>query len=177
MVYEDALAVLLKEHYTRRPLMRATDFYKLIYQGVFGVGHIMGDSASDWLVKECERVNPTERPNEPLIESVTADCSMVRVNLRLFKAQGLPLESLFKAMAESSRIKGDPEKFRAAWDALKGLAGSGEVEVDAAELGVLDEELEGEGSRPHHHSEEYRAAYNPAYRVVTRESLKRHLGI
>ena len=45
MADREKVRALLLEHHERRPLMRGTDYYKLLYQGVFGVGHIMGDGA------------------------------------------------------------------------------------------------------------------------------------
>lgn len=36
-------------HLERRPLMEAIDVYKLLYQAVFGVGHILGENAFDRL--------------------------------------------------------------------------------------------------------------------------------
>ena len=81
--------------------MRATDFYKLLFQGVFGVGHIMGSAAWNWLRKETESVDLEGHPEEPLLEGVSADGSMVRVNLRPYLKRGLPLEDLFEAMEKS----------------------------------------------------------------------------
>ena len=159
------------EHYDRRPLMRATDLYKLLYQGVFGVGHIMDEGALDWLRAEAEKLDIEENPDEPLLEDISADGKIVRVNLRPYLRRGLPLEGLFEAMKETSRLDGSKEEFMDAWDVLKALVASGRLEVDIGEFKWLDEELQREGCRPHHHSEAYRNEYRPAYRVVTRESL------
>ena len=46
------IAELVGEHKAIRPEMRARDAYKLLYQGVFGVGHIMGSGAWDYLQSE-----------------------------------------------------------------------------------------------------------------------------
>lgn len=171
MVDRGRIEALLLEHYTRRPLMRATDFYKLIYQGVFGVGHIMGGDARTWLYREAEAVDLDDRPEEPLIEGISPDGSVVRVNLRPYIRLGLPLEGLFRAMEETALIEGSADEFMEAWRALRGLVDSGVIDVNPGELEELDEELDREGCKPHHHSEAYRQAYSPAYRVVRREYL------
>lgn len=168
---KDRVKALIREHLERRPLMRATDVYKLLYQGVFGVGHIMGDDAWNWLEAEVEKVDLDDHPEEPLLEDVSADGSMVRVNLRPYLRRGLPLDKLFSAMRETAQVKGSPEEFLEAWDVFKGLVSSGKVHFDLEELEALDGELQVEGCRPQHHSETYREAYHPKYRVVRREVL------
>jgi hypothetical protein len=158
-------------HLRMRPLMRATDFYKLIFQGVFGVGHIMGASARRWLDDESEGLNLEDGLEEPLLEGVAADGSMVRVNLRLFLRRGLDLVALYEAMVESE-VEGSDEEFMEIWSVLKDLVDRGDIAVDREELQGLDRELREEGCRPHHHSQAYREAYKPAYRVVSRSALE-----
>lgn len=172
----EAVERLLTSHFRLRPLMRATDFYKLIYQGVFGVGHIMTEGAWGWLEKEAEGLSLQEHPEEPLLEEVSADGEMVRVNLRPYLRQGLPLGGLFTAMKETSRVEGSSEEFKEVWVVFKDLVASERLKVNSGEFEALDDELRREGCRPHHHSEAYQAAYHPAYRVVTRENYSRHIG-
>ena len=167
----EAVEKLLTSHFRLRPLMRATDFYKLIYQGVFGVSHIITEGARGWLEKEAEDLNLQEHPEEPLLEEVSTDGKMVRVNLRPYLRQGLPLGGLFAAMEETSRVEGSSEEFKEVWAVFKALVASGRLKVKSDEFEALDDELRREGCRPHHHSKAYQAAYHPAYRVVTRESL------
>jgi hypothetical protein len=169
----EAVEALLREHFQRRPLMRATDFYKLLYQGVFGVGHILGEGARGKLREEAASIDLADHPDEPLVEEVLADGSMVRVNLRPYLRQGLSLARLYEAMEETAKDQGVPEKFIQAWSVFHGLATSLALEVDRGELDSLHNEIQEKGPRPHHHSEPYRVAYYPAYRVVKREDLDR----
>jgi len=152
--------------------MRATDVYKLLYQGVFGIGHIMGEEAWERLQEEAGRIDPEDHLWEPLIEEISADGSMVRVNLRPFLRRGLPLDRLFKVMKETATLEGVAEDFLRGWRAFNELAESGIIAVDKGELERLNRELDEEGIRPRHHSEAYRDAYYPAYRVVRRDKLE-----
>jgi hypothetical protein len=68
---EEGFIDLISEHHMRRPLMRAADWYKLLYQGVFSVGHIMGESSYGRLVEETRRVRDLGPKGEPLIERVS----------------------------------------------------------------------------------------------------------
>jgi hypothetical protein len=162
---------LIQEHFSRRPLMKTTDVYKLLFQGVFGVGHIMGEEAMERLQEEAGRIDPEDHLGEPLIEEITADGSMVRVNLRPFLRRGLPLDGLFKVMKETA-VEGVAEDFLIGWRAFNELVESGVIAVDKGELERLNRELEEDGIRPRHHSEAYREAYYPAYRVVRRDKME-----
>jgi hypothetical protein len=175
MASRKRVEALIKEHFSRRPMMRATDAYKLLYQGVFGVEHIMGDSAWERLEEEAGRIKINDHPWEPLIEDVSTDGSMVRVNLRPYLRRGLLLDSLFEAMKESAKGEGAPKDFLLAWTVFRELAETGAVQVDQNETEELDAELKEKGCRPHHHSEAYREAYYPAYRVVRRAILSKYL--
>ena len=166
MTDREKVEALLLEHRERRPLMRGTDYYKLLYQGVFGVGHIMGDGAWGWLTKEADGLDLGAQPDEPLIEGVSADGAMVRVNLRPYVREGRSLEVLFEAMKTTALVEGSPGEFMEAWDVFVGLVEEGLIEVDPGELTTLVDELRVEGVSTHHHSIEYREAYSPAYRVI-----------
>ncbi len=168
MADREKVKALLLEHRERRPLMRGTDYYKLLYQGVFGVGHIMGDGAWGWLTKEADGLDLDDQPDEPLVETISADGAMVRVNLRPYLRGGHHLEALFDAMKATALVEGSTDEFMEAWTVLIELVHEGLIEIYPSEL---EEELRGKGVTPHHHSEAYREAYSPAYRVVKRETL------
>lgn len=152
--------------------MRATDVYKLLYQGVFGVGHLLGEGAQQRLEAEARTLRLNDQPEEPLIEEVSADSSMLRVNLRPYLRRRLPLKRLFSAMEESAHEKGNAEDFLEAWSIFKQLVGSGELRFNEEEIEELDRQLESGYCPPRHHSENYRIAYIPAYRVVKRSELE-----
>ncbi len=159
----------------RRPLMRAADWYKLLYQGVFGVGHIMGESSYDRLVEETRRVRDLGPQGEPLIERVSPDGTVVRVNLRPYAQGGGSLEALHEAMLSSSNMKCDPRWFIRLWRRFKRVAGELHIEVDEREMCELDDLLADRGPVPMHHTPEYREAYYPAYRVVSLKEFEKVL--
>jgi hypothetical protein len=172
MVNSERVKGLIEEHFARRPLMRVTDVYKLLYQGVFGVGHFMGEAARERLQEEAGRIDPEDHLWEPLIERVSSDGSMVRVNLRTFLRRRLPLDRLFKIMKETAALESMAEDFLSGWRAFNELVEAGIIAVDKGELERLNRELDEDGIRPRHHSEAYRDAYYPAYRVVRWDKAK-----
>jgi hypothetical protein len=175
MVNRESISRLLMEHQSRRPLMRGADFYKLLFQGIYGVGHIMGEGAWGWLVKESEKLDLQKRVDESFTENVSADGEVIRANLRPYMRRGLPLEGLFMAMRETAQIEGSSEAFMGAWEILKERVNMGELSIASDELNTLDRELKEKGIVPHHHSEDYRRAYEPSYRVVRRSAFEKNV--
>jgi hypothetical protein len=173
---EEEFMELVSEHHIKRPLMRAADWYKLLYQGVFGVGHIMGGSSYDRLVEETGRVRDLGPRGEPLIERVSPDGAVVRVNLRPYAQGGGSLEALHEAMLASSNVKGDPKQFIRLWRRFKRVAEELHIGVDEEEVCELDDLMAERGPVPMHHTPEYRESYYPAYRVVILRELERTLG-
>jgi hypothetical protein len=170
------VAELIGEHKAARPAMQARDAYKLLYQGVFGVGHIMGPGAWDYLQNEAESVDPSDQPDESLIESVSLDGSIVRVNLRPLLREGYPLNKLMEAMRLSD-IAGNPISFLESWDAFVKLVWSGQLDFEHNEVDAINKVLDRDAPQPMHHTQEYRDNYHPAYRVVRRQEILKILGI
>jgi hypothetical protein len=161
------IAHRILNHLRRRPAARPRDIYKLLYQGVFGVGHIVTGKAKDILTEEAGRISLKEHSEDPLFEPVSPDGSMVRVNLRQYLLQGGDLDKLYIVMQESAKIKGETEVFLGYWGQFKKLVANGVVSYPLSEVEELDKLMKHEGVKPMHHTEEYREAYYPAYRVVS----------
>jgi hypothetical protein len=151
--------------------MEVTDVYKLLFQGVFGVGHILTKNAWDRLLEESERIKLNDHPEEKLTESISKDSSMIRVNLRPYLRLGLKLEALFEAMKSSANVKGDESEFFELWSRFKDLVKKNVFDFDWKEIEEIDKFMEMEGVKPRHHSEKYREAYYPAYRVILKSTL------
>lgn len=167
---------LIREHLNRRPMARAQDIYKLLFQGVFGVAHIISDKARDVLFEEAARINLQDQAKDPLIESVSPDDSMVRVNLRQYINGGGDLETLYLVMRKSAEHKGDEAVFRDYWRQYKDMVAEGLVSCAQDEIDELDNLIRLEGMNPRHHTEPYRQAYYPAYRVVVLDIYREHAG-
>ena len=171
---EEGFKMFLVEHLRRRPRMEVRDVYKLLYQGVFGVAHIMGEEAWERLREEAERVAPMDSVDEPLVEPVSVDGRLVRVNLRPYIRQGGDLRALYRAMLESSKHEGDPAEFVSLWGMFKEAAAELELDFDDETIRLYDRSLKEKGPEPRHHSAAYREAYYPAYRVVMRRIFEQY---
>lgn len=167
---------LFSLHFEKYPKAQPTDFYKLIYQSVFGVGHIISDKAKEYLFEEANRVNLSDYPDRVLVESISPDGSMVRVYLRPFMRRKLSLDKLFSVMQRSARHQRDADYFMVLWKILLEMVELGEIPLDQDELDEIIMKIEEDGLKPMHHTKPYRDAYYPAYRVVWRPYLEEEFG-
>jgi hypothetical protein len=172
------LEELIRWHQRLRPDLQVVDVYKMLFQSVFGIQHILHDKAKRYLEEELSTLETQKSSDEPLIENISIDSVMVRVNLRSFKMRGLSSDKLFLAMATSAeKPKGTQKAFLKLWNRFKSLVEAGKLNFDESNLEDFDKKVKKENYPLLHHSERYRRSYRPAYRVVKREVFKRIFNI
>lgn len=173
-----SLEELVRWHQRLRPDLEVVDVYKMLFQSVFGIQHILHDKAKRYLEEELSTLEMQKSSDEPLIENISVDNVMVRVNLRPFKMRGLSSDKLFLAMVTSVKEpKGTQKAFLKLWNRFKSLVEAGRLNFDRSSLEDFDKKVEEEKYPLCHHSERYRKLYRPAYRVVKREVFKRIFNI
>lgn len=156
------------EHLARRPAMEPRDVYKLLYQGVRGPGHIIisTQAFTERLAAEWHALDPAE--DDPLWESIRPDESLLRLNLRPFKAAGGHLDELLHACLETGRRSwGGPAEFQAVWEQCVAVCSTHPWPgLDWDTIATFTAWIGVQGFPPVHHSERYRSLYRPAYRLV-----------
>ena len=161
-----------------RPDLQVVDIYKMLFQSVFGIQHILHDKAKRYLQEELSTLKMLKSSDEPLIENISIDNVMVRVNLRPFRMRGLSSDKLFLAMIASAKEPmGTQEAFLKLWNRFKSLVEAGKLNFDESSLEDFDKKVKRENYPPYHHTERYRRSYRPAYRVVKREVFKKIFNI
>ncbi len=146
--------------------MQAQDVIKLCYQAAFGAEHVLRDRSRAAAMLHEELSACPACADEALYEQISP--AFCRLNLRAWKAQNWPEEWLARMFAAScTPDAGGEGAFCAALDAAEALCAEGALPFSPA---TWREEkvayLQG-GPRAVHHSERYRAAEKPAYRLVS----------
>ena len=132
----------------RYPATESQDLYKLVFQDLYGPGHLLTDSmaAVRYISKEVAEMKdsyPEDFSNVndgpfPLYEYTLCDSNFVRVNLILVKRGVIPLERLVSALLRSTEGLPTPNpKF------------------------VMS------------HSAAFKAAYDPHYRIIRRDIFEK----
>lgn len=162
----DELEQILREHAKRYPLMQPTDAVKLIYQNEFGGGHLIKDEAACFEYLRKEYISVEKDPAAALYEHIGN--GIVRVNLAAVKEEDL--QQLCRDFVRSAAIHtGTLSGFLKKLLVLTELTGKGVFAFDPTELAAYLAEYEKTGYPAVSHSEQYRIAYKPAYRVVLLE--------
>ena len=151
----------LLDQWARHPASRLQDLRKALYQSTFGCGHLVDDpsAAADWIRREAEYA-PDCRKIEPL------DGPWCRVPLGIL-SEGLTPETLAAAFAHSAAVPGeDIPALEDRLAVLMGLIREGTLPFDPAAAAAEIAAWRAAGFPACHHSEDYRNAYHPAYRVL-----------
>lgn len=165
----EQLRQVLRTHAERYPLMEPQDAVKLIYQNEFGGGHLVDDRE-----RSLERLRAEREGAAPVPEAVEdIGSGLVRVHLSALEGEALTPEGLNGAFIRSAKLhRGDMTAFLEKLEVLRALCGQG---VWRFSPGELEEYLTGylaAGCPMVSHSEAYRGAYRPAYRVLLRSGLE-----
>ena len=173
---------ILLDHIRRYPLAEPQDFLKLVHQSAFGgahlaqspVGQASGHSphpetgtesdapavsfGAAWarLEEELAHLPPAPDADSPALEPVGG--GLMRLNLRALSALGLRAETVCGLFLQTCPPRdGAEEALASALSQLSELLPGARPEIDAYRAA---------GCPAVHHSERYRRAYRPAYRLV-----------
>jgi len=164
---ERAFRAVLLRQFARHPRMEAQDVYKLVHQAMLGSRHAGLDSAmaAAWLDREVADLGTG--PDEPVVDTISGDGRMVRVNLRPFLASGGDRAALVLAFIRTAREHvGSAEDLGRQLGYAERMGDAGLIPVSRPSLHAFFETMRSRGYPAVEHSAAYLAAYRPAYRVV-----------
>ncbi|MBE6031778.1 MAG: hypothetical protein E7224_01115 [Clostridiales bacterium] len=150
------------------PKLQLRDVFKFLHQSSFGCEHMVAslDSAIDHICREAETMASVDRP---LIEELAGDYS--RVHLSWLK-KGLSPETLGKLFYLSARTEEfGREALEEKLAVVREMVFLSEISFSAEEFDLAVTEWKEQGYPAIHHSEAFREAYHPAYRVIADEYI------
>lgn len=156
------LAFHLKAH----PVMTAQDIVKLVFQASCGCGHLLAEEASVVAFIESEEHALTPDASEPLTEPLGD--RYCRLNLRRAMAEGITPLWIARMMRLSEKPTDEQTNRTSAFEVLNGVQAT-EVGISQEELREVSQRLLDDPAWLPGHSETYRQAYAPAYRVISRD--------
>ena len=152
-----SFSAVLADHAARYPAMEPRDFAKLAYQSVFGPEHLLRDPEAfqaaldrEW----AEAEGPAPAPNP---EAVGGGLCRFHLGAEAGRSPAVPLLTRL-ALRTAREHTGGPAELDRALAALEGLSRPG--------MGAFLDRWRREGCPPVHHSEAFRAAYRPHYRLL-----------
>ena len=155
----------LYQQYKLHPSTTVTDILKQCYQAAYGAEHLLTDkdAAKRYLEREFEA---TPAKDILLCEQISDE--FCRVNIAAWKHRGLPSDDLFELFAASAHPR---EKGK---ELLEGFLLEAEEFTNSENAREVIEEYRRAGMPALHHSEAYRDAERPAYRIVDSRLLREY---
>jgi hypothetical protein len=187
------LYTMLKDELELHPLSKLGDMYKLFMQSVHGAGHIIKDkdSARLYLKKELETFRPylSTKPSQLVTQNSDAmpisaelyPCHIVhcdaffplaRYSLQLIIDDIISFDTYFEAFMVSAE-KHTPlpmDEFKDFWQEAVAYLSTKNI-VDFKDDLRQIEQLFADGKYLVSHSDTYRLAYNPTYRIINKEIM------
>lgn len=164
------LLEILKAHAARYPLMRPEDAVKLIYQNEFGGGHLISDpeKSLEWIRREYAET--ASDPSVSLFEDIGN--GIARLHFQALDTSKLSLEGVNALFVRSAEVhKGDMESFQRKLELLEENFDDIGFMFDRAALDDYLKRYRETGCPMVSHSEVYRNAYKPSYRVIVRSFI------
>lgn len=160
MTFRDHLREQLQKH----PVMQPQDVVKLCYQAAFGAEHLLKDPdrAKAYFDQEYALV---EAKDMPLYEWISPQ--VCRMNLCAWKQTGMPAEWLWRMFADTASVAGgSKEVFLEYLKEAQLAVEQGETEFSPEQWNTYLVQYQEAGMPSVHHSQTYRDAEQPAYRIV-----------
>jgi uridine kinase len=166
--------VLLK-HYKMYPKIQIQDVVKLIYQNEFGGGHLISDEADSLKRLQVEmemcssaltRVSQgSQFPITDMFEEIGNE--LCRLHLKALKHTGIDITTINRFfVCTANSVCGRLGSFEKKLDILLQCCRDGELTFSPDELHAYLLDYKELGYSPVSHSEKYRTAYSPSYRIV-----------
>ncbi len=156
-------------HYQAYPKLEAEDIFKYLFQSAFGCEHLVSseDAAKEYILREAATLSKDEAPKtEPL------DGGYSRVHLSCLNA-GLSPETLAKLFCLSAKKEEEGRaRLEEKIEVAKELVEGGILPLDGAEFAQKLATWKDLGYPALHHSNAFREAYRPAYRVIANRYVK-----
>ncbi|HWQ37149.1 MAG TPA: hypothetical protein VNM24_00865 [Burkholderiales bacterium] len=163
---------LLGHHLKRYPLMQLDDVYKLLHQAALGSGHAVDDPQAARRRLEQEAAVLGTGPEEPIADVISPDGKLARIHLRAYLDAGHDLSALADAFIQTAvAYRGSRDKLSKFCACLGDLAGAGAIPFTRETVVDYFDRIARSGYPVVRHSQPYRDAYRPAYRVVALEFL------
>jgi hypothetical protein len=171
------IQVAVKEQIKQYPISTLQDIYKSFFQDEFGPGHLINDTASAREYFDLELEDMTSRGRHAA-EPCGAGKNFIRVPMDLVKDGVIPADTYFEAFIRSSSGFKTPDLmvWRKEWEVIYTeikATGINLPNMDKDSQEILKMLYHGEASV--HHSESYNKAYEPHYRIMSKEQWEKLL--
>ncbi len=167
----EEIAEIIINHFRKYPKMRVQDVIKLIYQNEFASGHLINNESDSLhrLYTEVEGITVSDYDeNISLFEDIGN--GIVRLHLNQIQNYQIELETLNSFFVHTSKAaQGTIQSFETKLNILRQCCEDKKLPFLIHEVDKSIQVLKAQNYPPVSHSNGYRRAYNPSYRVILSE--------
>ena len=163
----DELKTIIKNHIKKYPEIELQDILKLLFQSEFGPKHLTTNEIEAFKNLSKEVQNTTHKNDEELFEDIGSGA--LRLNLKALP-DGTDLNYINKVILQSAEdFSGTNEKLVVKFGLLVVMAQNNEIPFDIERVRNETNAFAKNGFKPVSHSESYKKAYSPSYRVISKK--------
>jgi hypothetical protein len=176
--FKNAILQLAEEEFELHPKANLRDYYKIFFQGTFGPGHFVSDylSAIDFIYQE---LTESQNFETDLYQKINYRQVFYRVNLLVLKMKLVSFNDYNAGFLASSRFKSNlaVEQWIYEWQRIEKILSESSMEIPNFEKDTqFLQQLFAKNEIVISHSQDYRTAYEPHYRLFTQiEFEKLHI--
>lgn len=166
------MLLLINKQFTAHPKMKEGDLYKMLHQAAMGSEHAVKNpaSAEEWMKREINNLDLSI--NENLVDTLSANGNIVRINLRPYLKLGYNPDSLVKKfILTANEYSGNLDTLKRYISIARRMIKRNQLPLDLDKFNRLTSEMEPKNFPAIHHSKTYEEIYKPAYRVIASKYL------
>ena len=153
------------------PKMQCQDAIKAVFQAEWGCEHLISDEQGAYAMLKDEWEGTAADASCALTEPLGE--RFARLHIAAARAQGLNPDTLFQMFLHAAQLRcDDPAHFDEALEDIVNMARKGKLPFSGAEAEACIRAYRARGCPAVHHSEAFRQAYHPAYRVIDAQTAQ-----
>jgi len=175
MTDEKDLRKILLQHFERYPAMQIRDMVKLIYQNEFAGGHLIANESDSMsrLKDEFEALSKNTGNAQGLNPFEEIGNGLCRLHLERLTGSDVSLRTVNKMFVSTANtVSGSITAFEEKLNVLRQCCMNKELPFNAEDVDAYLADYKNSGYPAVSHSETYKNAYRPAYRIVKSEYMR-----
>ena len=167
------ISALIEQHLERYDKLAISDIYKLLHQAALGSSHATDSKENILASLEKEVSTLKDGAEEPLVDPISPDGKLARIHLRPYTASNYSLSALSDAFHKTANEhQGSLHKLEKFCACFVELSVTGYAQLSHRDVAAFIEKIKIDSYPTVRHSETFRLASQPAYRIIHLDFLK-----
>lgn len=155
-------------HYNNYPAATLQDLFKFLHQSEFGPGHFIANPDENFKYLQAEFKSISNMKKDKICDDLLNE--FCRLHLQVLQQTTLSITTFQKFFEQSAKVNtGNLDAYWQKINLLADMCACGELPFDQTEVAAFKSRIINEPMKPFRHSDAFRLAYYPAYRVINKK--------